>query len=99
MKVELVLYIIDQRFLYHRPICRSVLDAVYVLDAIVGFDPRDSEATKEASKFIPVGGYKQFLNKDGLARKRLGVVRNPFSGFYNGSTAISAFEAHLTVLR
>ena len=86
-------------FLYHRPICRSVLDAVYVLDAIVGFDPRDCEATKEASKFIPVGGYKQFLNKDGLARKRLGVVRNPFSGFYKGSTAISAFEAHLTVLR
>ncbi|XP_034682131.1 probable amidase At4g34880 isoform X2 [Vitis riparia] len=81
------------------PICRSVLDAVYALDAIVGFDPRDSEATKEASKFIPVGGYKQFLNKDGLAGKRLGVVRNPFSGFYNGSTAISAFEAHLTVLR
>nr|CAN80903.1 hypothetical protein VITISV_016632 [Vitis vinifera] len=78
------------------PICRSVLDAVYVLDAIVGFDPRDCEATKEASKFIPVGGYKQFLNKDGLARKRLGVVRNPFSGFYKGSTAISAFEAHLT---
>lgn len=81
------------------PICRSVLDAVYVLDAIVGFDPRDGEATKEASKFIPVGGYKQFLNKDGIAGKRLGVVRNPFSGFYNRSTAISAFEAHLTVLR
>ncbi|RVW96606.1 putative amidase C869.01 [Vitis vinifera] len=93
------IYIIDQRFLYHRPICRSVLDAVYVLDAIVGFDPRDGEATKEASKFIPVGGYKQFLNKDGIAGKRLGVVRNPFSGFYNRSTAISAFEAHLTVLR
>ncbi|RVW96605.1 putative amidase [Vitis vinifera] len=86
-------------FLYHRPICWSVLDAVYVLDAIVGFDPRDGEATKEASKFIPVGGYKQFLNKDGIAGKRLGVVRNPFSGFYNRSTAISAFEAHLTVLR
>ncbi|WJZ83401.1 hypothetical protein VitviT2T_003088 [Vitis vinifera] len=81
------------------PICWSVLDAVYVLDAIVGFDPRDGEATKEASKFIPVGGYKQFLNKDGIAGKRLGVVRNPFSGFYNRSTAISAFEAHLTVLR
>lgn len=74
MNVELVLSN-DQRFLYHRPICRNVLDAVYVLDAIVGFDPRDSEATKEASKFIPVGGYKQFLNEDGLTGKRLGVVR------------------------
>ncbi|XP_059429776.1 probable amidase At4g34880 isoform X2 [Corylus avellana] len=81
------------------PICRTVTDAVYLLDAIVGFDPRDYEATKAAAKFIPAGGYRQFLNQDGLKGKRLGVVRNPFSDSYNGSTAILTFEHHLNVLR
>ncbi|CAN1247762.1 Probable amidase At4g34880 [Linum perenne] len=57
------------------PICRTVSDAVYVLDAIVGVDPRDYEATKEAAEFIPPGGYKQFLKKDGLRGKRL--VKSP----------------------
>lgn len=82
-----------------RPICRSVSDAVYVLDAIVGFDPRDSQATKEASESIPKGGYKQFLYYDGLLGKRLGVVRNPFCGFYNRSTAVSSFHDNLRILR
>ncbi|EXB39267.1 Putative amidase [Morus notabilis] len=81
------------------PICRTVSDAVHVLDAIVGYDPRDHEATKSAAKFIPGGGYKQFLNKDGLKGKRLGVVRNPFLDSYNKSSAISSFEHHLDTLR
>ncbi|RID77420.1 hypothetical protein BRARA_A00337, partial [Brassica rapa] len=55
------------------PICRTVSDAVIVLDAIVGYDPLD-EATKTASRFIPKGGYKQFLTASGLKGKRLGVV-------------------------
>ncbi|KAF5195912.1 Glutamyl-tRNA(Gln) amidotransferase subunit A [Thalictrum thalictroides] len=58
------------------PICRTVADAVYVLDTIVGFDKRD-DATTVASKFIPKGGYLQFLKPDGLKRKRLGILRNP----------------------
>ncbi|CAI0557547.1 unnamed protein product [Linum tenue] len=53
------------------PICRTVSDAVYVLEAIVGYDPRDHEATKEAAGFVPCGGYKQFLKRDGLRGKRL----------------------------
>ncbi|KAJ9189602.1 hypothetical protein P3X46_000876 [Hevea brasiliensis] len=81
------------------PICRTVSDAVYVLDAIVGFDPRDTKATKEAAKFIPAGGYKQFLKDDGLKDKRLGVVRIPFSGFVNDSTVLSTFNNHLEVFR
>uniref|UniRef100_M4D512 Amidase domain-containing protein n=1 Tax=Brassica campestris TaxID=3711 RepID=M4D512_BRACM len=55
------------------PICRTVSDAVILLDAIVGYDPLD-EATKTASQFIPKGGYKQFLTASGLKGKRLGVV-------------------------
>ncbi|XP_022989045.1 putative amidase C869.01 [Cucurbita maxima] len=82
------------------PICRTVSDAVYVLDAIVGFDPMDSEATKVGSQFIPSGGYKQFLKRDGLTGKRLGIVRHPFSDLYaNESTAIQSFEHHVKLLR
>ncbi|EEF34109.1 amidase, putative [Ricinus communis] len=41
------------------PITRTVSDAVYLLDVIVGYDPRDHEATFEAAKYTPFGGYKQ----------------------------------------
>lgn len=54
------------------PICRTVSDAVHVLDVIVGFDPRDHEATKSAAKLIPPNGYKQLLKIDGLKGKKLG---------------------------
>ncbi|CAN8229381.1 unnamed protein product [Cochlearia groenlandica] len=60
------------------PICRTVSDAVYLLDAIVGYDPLDKD-TKAASKFIPKGGYKQFLRANGLKGKRLGIVmKHPY---------------------
>ncbi|KAI5388064.1 hypothetical protein KIW84_073957 [Lathyrus oleraceus] len=81
------------------PICRRVSDAVHVLDVIVGFDPRDYEATKSAEKFIPSGGYKQFLNKQGLKGKKIGVLRNPFLIPYKGSKVISIFEDLLNDLR
>ncbi|XP_065865374.1 probable amidase At4g34880 isoform X2 [Euphorbia lathyris] len=79
------------------PIARTVSDAVYLLDVIVGFDPRD-EASSEATKFIPEGGYKQFLSPHGLKGKRLGIVRNPFLNMLTESIA-SAFEHHLNTLR
>ncbi|GLT30710.1 hypothetical protein SLA2020_055010 [Shorea laevis] len=78
------------------PIARTVSDAVYLLEAIVGYDPRDDEATSEAAKYIPEGGYKQFLNQDGVKGKRLGVIRQPST---NKSIFISAFESHLNTLR
>ncbi|KAH7518460.1 probable amidase At4g34880 [Ziziphus jujuba] len=81
------------------PLCRTVSDAVYVLDAIVGYDPRDHEATKAATKFIPAGGYKQFLKEDGLHGKRLGVVRNLILDSYNTCSTVSAFEHHFNTLR
>ncbi|TVU39274.1 hypothetical protein EJB05_12685, partial [Eragrostis curvula] len=37
------------------PMCRTVSDAVHVLDAIVGYDALDAEATGAASKYIPPG--------------------------------------------
>ncbi|XP_044488597.1 probable amidase At4g34880 [Mangifera indica] len=80
------------------PICRTVADAVYVLDAIVGFDHND-KATREASRYIPRGGYKQFLKPDGLKGKRLGIVRHTFSSTANSSQVIEAFERHIQTLR
>ncbi|KAK4401427.1 putative amidase [Sesamum angolense] len=55
------------------PICRTVSDAVTVLDAIVGFDYNDAQTTRIASKYIPYGGYTQFLKANGLKGKRLGI--------------------------
>ncbi|MED6186531.1 hypothetical protein PIB30_118837 [Stylosanthes scabra] len=60
------------------PICRTVSDAAHVLETIAGFDIND-EATFEASKYVPKGGYAQFLRKDGLRGKRLGLVRAFFA--------------------
>ncbi|KAF2322786.1 hypothetical protein GH714_030759 [Hevea brasiliensis] len=56
------------------PMCRTVRDAVYVLDAIVGFDHYD-DATRAAVKFISEAGYKQFLKPNGLKGKRLGMEK------------------------
>ncbi|GJN32298.1 hypothetical protein PR202_gb20795 [Eleusine coracana subsp. coracana] len=38
------------------PMCRTVSDAVHVLDTIVGYDALDAKATRAASKYIPRGG-------------------------------------------
>ncbi|OMO74460.1 Amidase [Corchorus capsularis] len=80
------------------PMARTVADAVHLLDAMVGFDPRDRKATSEAAKFIPAAGYKQFLIKDGIRGKRLGVVRHPFLDSLNASI-FTAFESQLGLLR
>ncbi|RZC86050.1 hypothetical protein C5167_026711 [Papaver somniferum] len=80
------------------PITRTVSDAVYVLDAIVGFDPNDAVATSTAAKFIPRGGYSQFLNKNGLRGKRLGIVNAYYSGFPTESL-FNLFVGHLEKLR
>ncbi|KAL7118577.1 hypothetical protein ACP275_02G011300 [Erythranthe tilingii] len=81
-----------------RPICRTVSDAVYVLDVIAGFDPRD-EATEEGAKYIPEDGYKQFLKEDGLQGKRLGIVRRPFLDKIHDTAEFRAFELHIDTLR
>ncbi|MBA0677022.1 hypothetical protein Goari_018450 [Gossypium aridum] len=80
------------------PICRTISDAVYVLDAIVGFDSND-EATRHASYYIPSGGYKRFLNPYGLKGKRLGIVRNPFFKIAQGLGLGQTFDNHLHTLR
>ncbi|KAJ1407326.1 Amidase signature domain [Sesbania bispinosa] len=79
------------------PICRTVSDAAYVLETIAGIDTND-KATIAASKYIPKGGYAQFLKKDGLRGKRLGVVRS-FYNFGNNTFRHGTFNLHLKTLR
>ncbi|KAI3698833.1 hypothetical protein L2E82_42689 [Cichorium intybus] len=82
------------------PICRTVTDAVYVLDANVGFDKNDAVATREASKYIPEGGYLKHLKSGGLKGKRLGIVRAyPYFGFDNDIETLNKFEKHFMILR
>ena len=66
-------------------------DAVYVLDTIAGVDYKD-KANIEASKYIPDGGYKQFLKPYDLKGKRLGFLRNVFFNFNNGSLLGEVFK-------
>ncbi|XP_057752123.1 probable amidase At4g34880 isoform X2 [Arachis stenosperma] len=79
------------------PICRTVSDAAYVLETIAGIDIND-KATIEASKFVPKGGYAQFLRKDGLRGKRLGVVRVFFNSG-NDAFLQETFKLHMSTLR
>ncbi|WOL09691.1 putative amidase [Canna indica] len=80
------------------PICRTVSDAVEVLEVIVGYDLRD-RATLEAIKYIPKGGYKQFLKVEGLKGKRLGILRKAFFNFPTGSVEAQVFEEHFRTMR
>ncbi|XP_027917147.1 probable amidase At4g34880 isoform X2 [Vigna unguiculata] len=79
------------------PICRTVADAALLLQTIAGIDTND-KATIIASKYIPKGGYAQFLRKDGLRGKRLGVLRY-FYAFGNDTFLHETFELHLKTLR
>ncbi|XP_052153609.1 probable amidase At4g34880 [Oryza glaberrima] len=80
------------------PICRTVTDAVHVLDAIVGYDSRDAKATRAASNYIPPGGYRQFLKPDGLKGKRIGIP-NGFFNFPNGTVQQIVYQQLLDTVR
>jgi amidase len=75
-----------------------MFDAVKVLDAIVGYDVHDARATKTASRYIPRGGYMQFLRTDGLRGKRIGIP-NEFFNYPNGTVQQVVFRQHLETMR
>uniref|UniRef100_A0A0D9XHV9 Amidase domain-containing protein n=1 Tax=Leersia perrieri TaxID=77586 RepID=A0A0D9XHV9_9ORYZ len=76
----------------------TVSDAVHVLEATVGYDPRDAEATRMASQYIPEGAYRKFLNIDGLRGKRLGILRKDFFWFPSGSVQQKVFHDHFNTI-
>jgi amidase len=55
------------------PMARSVADACVLLSAMTGVDPRDHATTASDGKFSR--DYTQFLDPNGLAGARIGVVR------------------------
>ncbi|BAS87987.1 probable amidase At4g34880 [Oryza sativa Japonica Group] len=81
------------------PICRTVSDAVHVLDAIVGYDALDAEATGAASKYIPNGGYGQFLRMDGFKGKRIGIPNGFFTQEIFEKKQLRAYQKHIQLMR
>ncbi|MGD8539299.1 MAG: amidase family protein [Candidatus Aminicenantes bacterium] len=55
------------------PMCRTLEDAVRVLEVIAGYDP-DDPITERSKGKIPEN-YTQYLDKDGLKGARIGVFR------------------------
>ena len=55
------------------PMCRTVEDAVRLFEVIAGYDPADP--ITELCKDKTFENYTQFLNKDGLVGKRIGIFR------------------------
>lgn len=56
------------------PLARNVIDLVLVLDATVGPDPADPQTGAAAGR-IPES-YRQFLEREGLKGKRLGLLKS-----------------------
>ncbi|WP_427770605.1 amidase [Comamonas thiooxydans] len=56
------------------PYARTVKDAATVLQTIAGYDPKDS-ATAGSRGRVSRDSYSKFLNSNGLASARLGLVR------------------------
>jgi len=56
------------------PMSRTVADAALLLEVMAGPDPADPLTSSSAGK-IPQGGYRQFLDKNGLNGARIGVLR------------------------
>jgi amidase len=55
------------------PMCRTVEDAVRILDVTAGYDPNDP-ITKHSQGNVPKS-YARYLKKDGLKGARIGVMR------------------------
>ncbi|CAB0151979.1 Glutamyl-tRNA(Gln) amidotransferase subunit A [Pseudidiomarina piscicola] len=72
------------------PMARTVRDAVYLMQAMLGPDSTDAASYQQPTDFT------QHLQSDGLRGKRIGVVRD-FMGYHSQLDA--RFEAQLEVLR
>lgn len=57
------------------PMARTVRDMATLLDVMVGYDPEDPATARGVGR-VP-GSYTEFLETDGLAGARLGILREP----------------------
>lgn len=79
------------------PICRTVEDAVRVLDVIAGYDKADT-VTRQSQGKIPAS-YRQFLDKDGLKGARIGVFRQLCTPAKADSQVVALFNRSIDELR
>lgn len=61
------------------PMCRTVEDAAIVLGALTGIDTRDPYTNRSEGKAYT--DYTQFLDKNSLSNKRIGIAKN-YTGFH-----------------
>jgi len=79
------------------PICRTVEDAVRVLEVIAGYDKADS-VTRLSEGKIPAS-YRAFLDKNGLKGARIGVFRQLCAPAKADSQVVALFNNALNELR
>lgn len=79
------------------PICRTVEDAVRVLDVIAGYDKADTVTKRSEGKIPPT--YRQFLDKDGLKGARIGVFRQMVMPKNSDPQVYAVFNKALDELR
>ncbi|MGD9347238.1 MAG: amidase family protein, partial [Candidatus Aminicenantes bacterium] len=79
------------------PMCRTVEDAVRVLEVIAGYDPNDPITEKSEGK-IPEN-YTQFLDRDGLDGAHIGVFRLYTDMSTADSEVVALFEQAITDIR
>ena len=79
------------------PICRTVEDAVRVLEVIAGYDKADS-VTRQSQGRIPAS-YLSFLDKNGLKGARIGVFRQLCTPAKADSQVVALFNHALDELR
>ncbi len=80
------------------PICRTVEDAVRVLDVIAGADKADTITRRSTGK-IPPTGYRQFMDKNGLKGARIGVFRQLITAKKSDPQVYALFNRALDELR
>lgn len=79
------------------PICRTVEDAVRVLDVIAGYDKADTVTRRSIGK-IPAS-YLQFLDKNGLKGARIGIFRQLCTLPKADSQVVALFNRAIEELR
>jgi len=75
------------------PMARTVTDAAICLGALTGIDSTDSKTVASKNHFYE--DYTQFLNKNALQGKRIGVYKKPFGLNYKVDTVMNRAIAYL----
>lgn len=79
------------------PICRTIEDAVTILDIIAGYDKED-DVTAWCIGNIPKT-YKAFLDKDGLSGKRIGILESFFGNDEVNSEVNNQIRGSIEILK